>query len=215
VNTVYHFTVLFTKASYLYQIPSSSLIYRDIKPENIGFDVRGDAKLFDFGLCKELRPESRVQGHLYRLTGLTGSRRYMAPEVVLCKPYNLKADVYSFGLLLYQVMSFKCPFESFSIRDHMNKVVIRNYRPPIPRDTSTVVQTLIKESWSPEIGKRPDFERISSLLRVEMSMQAQGNRSDVLHRTDHMHDRSKHSCHIMLSPSLKKNSLALSCHGDD
>ena len=59
---------------------------------------KDDIKLFDFGLCKELTPDLRVRdgkkgnqgggrgGDLYKLTGLTGSRIYMAPEVVLCKP---------------------------------------------------------------------------------------------------------------------------------
>lgn len=62
-----------------------SIIYRDLKPENIGFDIRGDCKLFDFGLARELRPNLKNTDGLYALTGLTGSRRYMAPEVVLCK----------------------------------------------------------------------------------------------------------------------------------
>ena len=55
-----------------------------MKPENIGFDVRGDAKLFDFGLSKELHDRDKTKDGLYLMSGLTGSRRYMAPEVVLC-----------------------------------------------------------------------------------------------------------------------------------
>ena len=63
----------------------NSIIYRDIKPNNIGFDVRGDLKLFDFGLSRELRDIDKTEGGMYKLTGCTGSRRYMAPEVALCK----------------------------------------------------------------------------------------------------------------------------------
>lgn len=54
-------------------------MYRDLKPDNIGFDVRGDLKLFDFGLSRQLPPQRLTDG-TYRMTGDTGSPRYMAPE---------------------------------------------------------------------------------------------------------------------------------------
>ncbi|CAB9498375.1 Inhibitor of nuclear factor kappa-B kinase subunit beta [Seminavis robusta] len=55
------------------------LVYRDIKPENIGFDVRGDVKVFDFGLCKDLEPRLKCKdgGYGYKLTGRAGSLPYM------------------------------------------------------------------------------------------------------------------------------------------
>ena len=54
------------------------IVYRDIKPENAGVDVRGDVRLFDFGLAKELKPKDLVEApDEYLATGLTGSRRYM------------------------------------------------------------------------------------------------------------------------------------------
>jgi serine/threonine protein kinase len=56
-----------------------SIIYRDLKPNNIGFDVRGDAKLFDFGLATEFDAD-RTQGGTFKMTGDTGTIRYMAPE---------------------------------------------------------------------------------------------------------------------------------------
>lgn len=51
------------------------------KPENIGFDVKGVVKVFDFGLAKELHPEDKLANDTYKMTGNTGSIRYMAPEV--------------------------------------------------------------------------------------------------------------------------------------
>jgi serine/threonine protein kinase len=57
-----------------------SIIYRDLKPDNVGFDVRGDVKIFDFGLAKEIDPRQMDAEGTYKLTADTGSLRYMAPE---------------------------------------------------------------------------------------------------------------------------------------
>lgn len=85
----------------------NSIIYRDVKPDNIGFDVRGEIKVFDFdmGLAKELQDSERNKDGTYNLTGFTGSIRYMAPEVAKSQPYNLSADVYSYGMLLWHVFA--------------------------------------------------------------------------------------------------------------
>jgi serine/threonine protein kinase len=63
---------------YSHRLPSDayySILYRDLKPDNIGFDIRGDVRLFDFGIAKELKPNDLVNApDEYNCTGLTGSR---------------------------------------------------------------------------------------------------------------------------------------------
>eukprot|EP00536_Pseudo-nitzschia_multiseries_P005103 jgi/Psemu1/189809/e_gw1.93.84.1 len=87
------------------------LVYRDIKPQNIGFDVRGDVKVFDFGLMKSLDEHLKSRdGDGYRLTGFTGSIPYMAPEVGLMKPYDTRADVFSFSILFWEIISLEFLF---------------------------------------------------------------------------------------------------------
>ena len=54
-------------------------MYRDLKPSNVGFDVRNDPKLFDFGLATEFRPDELEKG-TYKLTGDTGTIRYMVRD---------------------------------------------------------------------------------------------------------------------------------------
>jgi serine/threonine protein kinase len=61
-------------------IHSLNIIYRDMKAENLGFDVRGDVKLFDFGLAKKLHDNEKDKDGNFKLTGYTGSPMYMAPE---------------------------------------------------------------------------------------------------------------------------------------
>ena len=62
---------------------SVKTLFRDLKPDNIGFDKHGTLKLFDFGLAKEQKPSMRYEDGSYKMTGKTGSRRYMAPEGTL------------------------------------------------------------------------------------------------------------------------------------
>jgi serine/threonine protein kinase len=69
----------------------SGIIYRDLKPDNIGFSQDGQLKLFDFGLAKRLEGVEKTRGGFYNLTGNTGSLRYMAPEVANDEPYDLTA----------------------------------------------------------------------------------------------------------------------------
>jgi len=145
------------------------IMYRDLKPENVGFDVRGDAKIFDFGLAKELNERDRTENGLYKMSGLTGSRRYMAPEVVLCLPYNEKADVFSFGILFWEICSLEVPFNGYDAEKHSRRVVRQNERPKINSSWPVSIQDVIAESWSPNTKKRPPFQRICTILGHELS----------------------------------------------
>jgi len=73
-------TVAYDIACALSYLHGLSILYRDLKPDNIGFDVRGDVKIFDFGLAKEIDESKVLEDGTYHLTGDTGSLRYMAPE---------------------------------------------------------------------------------------------------------------------------------------
>eukprot|EP00568_Trieres_chinensis_P009063 CAMPEP_0183314746 /NCGR_PEP_ID=MMETSP0160_2-20130417/49439_1 /TAXON_ID=2839 ORGANISM="Odontella Sinensis, Strain Grunow 1884" /NCGR_SAMPLE_ID=MMETSP0160_2 /ASSEMBLY_ACC=CAM_ASM_000250 /LENGTH=93 /DNA_ID=CAMNT_0025480145 /DNA_START=1 /DNA_END=279 /DNA_ORIENTATION=- len=81
------------------------IVFRDLKPQNIGFDDKNKVKIFDFGIARKLDP-----GDEKHPTGNTGTLRYMAPEVAKCKNYGLEVDVYSFGMLLWEICKWKKPF---------------------------------------------------------------------------------------------------------
>jgi serine/threonine protein kinase len=70
-----------------------------LKPANIGFDEEGVLKIFDFGLAVELPEESDINS-TFNLAGNTGTSRYMAIEVIRKYPYNCKADVFSYSILV-------------------------------------------------------------------------------------------------------------------
>lgn len=144
-------------------------MYRDLKPENAGFDIHGNVKLFDFGLAKELQPIHRIGDDLYRSSGRTGTRRYMSPENALCKPYGKSTDVYSFGILLWECLALKQPFEDMGVEQHAKLVVKGGKRPQIPSSWPTYLKLLITESWATLRLDRPDFDEICSVLKGELT----------------------------------------------
>ena len=158
--------VAFHIASALNYLHEHNIVYRDLKPENIGFDVRGDVKLFDFGLVKEIYPNHKKQfGGVYNLSGNTGTRRYMSPEVAKFLPYNMLTDVYSYGLLLWEMTSLKQPFKGFSPREHSERVVYGNERPKLLQSWPLDLKTLMKMCWSEQIEIRPSFTEIKMVLK--------------------------------------------------
>jgi len=172
------------------------LVYRDIKPENIGFDVRGDVKVFDFGLCKDLDPRLKAKdgGYGYRLTGRAGSLPYMAPEVAQCKTYDTKCDVYSFSILLWELLSLQPAFRSCSPDQFIDLVVIKNKRPVIDNKWPPLTRLAIPEAWDKDPKARPDMKRMAIMIRGDLNDMTTDVR--VRRRTQHMEDRSTHSIEL-------------------
>ena len=102
----------------------------------------------------------------YQLTGKTGSMRYMAPEVFLQQQYTELVDVYSFGVILWQLTSGRVPFEGFNRRQLEDKVVRGGWRPPIDGSLPAALRDLISACWSPHFTQRPSFARILSELEA-------------------------------------------------
>lgn len=89
-------------------LSKQNIMHRDLKPDNILMH-NGMIKLGDFGFCKPLESASEMA------CTMLGSPIYMAPEVLKGETYNMKADIWSLGVVLFQMVFGKCPFESKSI----------------------------------------------------------------------------------------------------
>eukprot|EP00521_Asterionellopsis_glacialis_P015626 CAMPEP_0195291976 /NCGR_PEP_ID=MMETSP0707-20130614/8541_1 /TAXON_ID=33640 /ORGANISM="Asterionellopsis glacialis, Strain CCMP134" /LENGTH=704 /DNA_ID=CAMNT_0040352347 /DNA_START=150 /DNA_END=2264 /DNA_ORIENTATION=- len=165
------------------------ILFRDLKPDNVGFDIRGDAKIFDFGLAKELHPRDEVGTDQFRLSGVTGSRRYMAPEVAICDAYGMSADVYSFAIMMWEVLALETPFKDYGYEKHAKLVVLKGQRPRVPKSWPVLLRKLTKEAWSPKPSVRPTFSRICDALRAEVS----ARRVDLTDRENDLLQRSENS----------------------
>jgi serine/threonine protein kinase len=111
-----------------------------------GFTLDGTVKLIDFGLARILENAS-VSNELYEMSGETGSLRYMAPEVAACLPYNQKADVYSFGIILWELIALQKPYDGMNREEFYRRVVHGGERPPIKQKWPEDLTELMKSCW--------------------------------------------------------------------
>jgi len=162
--------VAYDVASACEYLHSHKLIHRDIKPENVGFDIRDDVKIFDFGLAKSLHPDLHARNGLYNLTVITGSLPYMAPEVAKKQPYNEKCDVFSYAMMFWEMMVMKELFPYFKTRHEIyQKVILGGLRPRIPlRAWPSTVDTMISKAWKPSSKNRPTMNQICNTLRTAL-----------------------------------------------
>ncbi len=175
------------------------IIYRDLKPENFGFDIRGDVKLFDFGLSKEISSCKQLEDGTYKLTGGIGTQRYMAPEVIRHDTYNLSADTYSFAVMLWEMLSMKPPFAGFNSEQHAKLVAYGTYRPEISKKFPPEIKALISIGWSSNLHERPSFQEMFDMF-TEMLTQNESCKNDVF--------STRRSTHLMLRNSQIKDLLS-------
>mmetsp|Transcript_22667 Transcript_22667/g.36701 ORF Transcript_22667/g.36701 Transcript_22667/m.36701 type:complete len:445 (+) Transcript_22667:1770-3104(+) len=187
----------FDLSSALAYLHSKYVIHRDLKPDNIGFDIRGDIKIFDFGLAKELPTLNNGAHNLFHFTAMCGSPRYMAPEVGMEEPYNELCDVYSFGVLFWEMMALTKPYDKLDMVGLIEDVWRNDAR--AKRPSPSLQQTgkficgrgvkgmlrrrkerkLLKQSMQPDVGSPAslqflldscwcfDLERRPSMAQVE------------------------------------------------
>lgn len=147
--------------TYLHNGPNI-IIHRDLKPRNILLVNNHHLKVGDFGLSKLIKVKNLHE--VYKLTGETGSYRYMAPEVFRHKAYDTKVDVYSFGMILYEMFEGSAPLANIEPYEAA-KAVSTGVRPELSAKTyPQKMKGLIRACWHADKDVRPSFLEILKIL---------------------------------------------------
>ena len=148
------------------------IIHRDLRSPNIfinSLDINSNvcARIGDFGL-------SRISNS--NLAGGTFNRNWLAPEVMKGDPYSLKMDVYSFGIILWELLSLEPPFIEYNDqfegkpKNYFADAIVNGLRPTIPDNCPLQYKLLIENCWITNPKKRYSFSRILEELKKLMEI---------------------------------------------
>ncbi|BFG32576.1 hypothetical protein CerSpe_188500 [Prunus speciosa] len=136
---------------------SQSILHRDLKSENLLLGEDMSVKVADFGI-------SCLESQCGSAKGFTGTYRWMAPEMIKEKHHTKKVDVYSFGIVLWELLTALTPFDNMTPEQAAFAVSQKNARPPLPSTCPMAFSRLISRCWSTHPDKRPHFDEIVHIL---------------------------------------------------
>ncbi|KAK7383316.1 hypothetical protein VNO78_28991 [Psophocarpus tetragonolobus] len=134
------------------------IVHRDLKSPNLLVDRHWVVKVCDFGL-------SRMKHHTFLSSkSCAGTPEWMAPEVLRNEPANEKCDVYSFGVILWELTTARIPWKGLNPMQVVGAVGFQNKRLEIPEDVDPAVAQIIRDCWQTEPHLRPSFSQLMTRL---------------------------------------------------
>lgn len=129
------------------------ILHRDLKSGNIFLTSSGICKLGDFGIAKVL------SNTVEKAVTIVGTPYYLSPEIINNKPYSFKSDLWSLGVLLYEMCALKPPFNGANI--HMLAMqIVRGQFPPLPTHFSYELRGLVNKMLNQDPNKRPNINQL-------------------------------------------------------
>ncbi|XP_026420963.1 probable serine/threonine-protein kinase SIS8 [Papaver somniferum] len=141
-----------------------TIVHRDLKSPNLLVDKNWVVKVADFGL-------SRLKHHTYLSSKSTaGTPEWMAPEVLRNEPSNEKCDVYSFGVILWELTTLRMPWSGMNPMQVVGAVGFQNRRLEIPKEVDPAVAKIICDCWQNDPNLRPSFAQLMVLLKRQQRL---------------------------------------------
>lgn len=145
-------------SSALHYIHSQKIVHRDLKPANIFIAGEGDlscctVKLGDFGIAK------MVEGTMGQANSTVGTPSYLSPEICKNNPYGVKADVWSLGVVLYEMSCLKVPFQASNLPAMALQICTMDFK-PLPEDFSSDLHALVNQLLQKDPLRRPAMSAV-------------------------------------------------------
>jgi len=143
-ETIYVFERVCEAIEYIH---SHGVIHRDIKSNNIKISSQGQVKLLDFGIAK-----SQTSQQLTQVGSVIGTLQYLAPELIRGGTADERGDIWALGVLLYEMVTGRVPFEAATIGDLCDKIDRVSYAPPaqlnsaVPREVAQIIARCLKKN---------------------------------------------------------------------
>ncbi|KQJ99862.1 probable serine/threonine-protein kinase DDB_G0267686 isoform X2 [Brachypodium distachyon] len=150
-----------------------TVVHRDLKSSNLLVDKNWTVKVADFGLSR-----LKLETFLTTKTG-KGTPQWMAPEVLRSEPSNEKSDVYSYGVVLWELITQKVPWDTLNTMQVIGAVGFMDHRLEIPSDADPQWSSMIESCWVSDPQRRPSFRELLERLQVlqkQYTLQAQAQR---------------------------------------
>ncbi|KAL6651351.1 hypothetical protein ACP70R_010276 [Stipagrostis hirtigluma subsp. patula] len=135
------------------------IVHWDLKTPNMLVDKNWSVKVGDFGL-------SRFKANTFISSkSVAGTPEWMAPEFLRGEPSNEKCDVYSFGVILWELLTLQQPWSGLGPAQVVGAVAFQNRRLPIPKDANPELAALVESCWDDDPRQRPSFSSIVDTLK--------------------------------------------------
>ncbi|KAK4789138.1 hypothetical protein SAY86_020457 [Trapa natans] len=157
--------------NYLHNL-SPPIVHWDLKSPNLLVDRNWTVKVCDFGL-------SRFKASTFiSAKSAAGTPEWMAPEFLRGEPSNEKSDIYSFGVILWELVTLKQPWSGHSAAQVVGAVAFQNRRLIIPENTSPMLSSIMESCWADDPKQRPSFASIVESLKKLLKSPEQAIRAD-------------------------------------